>query len=157
MQGLTGASFERIVLVQVVHGVCMNHIEIDTRSQIPIYEQIMGRIRALVREGVLRPGSLLPSVRQLAADLEINPNTVARAYGLLEREGLLATARRRGTMIAPSAGDVARKTVGNWLDDAIDHFFETAASLGIDRNELVKALERRGRSRGIPSSKGSSR
>lgn len=121
----------------------MIYIEIDTASPVPIYAQIMDQIRALVRRGALGPDSPLPSVRQLAADLEINPNTVARAYGLLEREGLVKTARRRGTLIAPSGRSVAEKTVDSRLQDAIDHILETTASLGVDVVDLVKALEHR--------------
>lgn len=123
----------------------MPYIEIDTQSRVPIYEQIMDRVRALVRDGSLSPDSALPSVRQLAADLEINPNTVAKAYGLLEREGLVTTAGRRGTLIAPTAADIARKAVGNRLNKAIDQVIEAADSLGIDRKELVEALKRRSR------------
>lgn len=134
----------------------MVYIEIDTRSQLPIYAQIMDQIRGLVRQGILRPESPLPSVRQLAADLEINPNTVAKAYSLLEREGVVTTARRRGTLIAPSAMHVARKTVGSRLEDAIDRVLETATSLGVDLNELVEALERRSRGRKGQRSKRSS-
>ena len=88
----------------------MRILEIDTRSAVPIYAQIMDQIRALVRERELVPGDPLPSVRQLAGDLEINPNTVARSYGLLAREGILETARRRGTLIADSARDRERRS-----------------------------------------------
>ena len=71
----------------------MLYLEIDTSSPVPIYEQIMDGIQRLVREEKLAPETLLPSVRQLAADLEINANTVARAYSLLEQRGLVE--RRR--------------------------------------------------------------
>ena len=121
----------------------MLYIQIDTRSQVPVYAQIMDRIRALVLAGPLKPGSALPSVRQLAADLEINPNTVAKAYSLLEREGLVSTVRRRGTLIAASAEDVAQKTVTTRLEGAIDRMIEEAAVLGVDPDELAKALETR--------------
>jgi GntR family transcriptional regulator len=119
------------------------YIQIDTRSQVPVYAQIMDRIRALVLEGQLEPGSVLPAVRQLAADLEINPNTVAKAYSLLEREGLVSTVRRRGTLIAPSAGDAAQRTVATRLQSAIDRMIEEAAVLGVGPDELAKALETR--------------
>ncbi len=134
----------------------MIYVEIDTGSQIPIYEQIMDQIRALVRKGTLPTNSPLPSVRQLAADLEVNPNTVAKAYSLLEREGLVRTARRRGTLIAPSARNVAHETVANRLEEAIDRVLEAAASLGVDLTELVEALERHGQKRRDQRSKRSS-
>ena len=125
----------------------MSYLEIDTRSEVPIYEQIMDRIRGLVRGGTLPPGARLPAVRQLAADLEVNPNTVARAYGLLEREGVLETARRRGTLVAESARKVADAAVGSRLDAAIDRVLGEAAGLGVEVGEVVKALERRARAR----------
>ena len=119
----------------------MLYIQIDTRSPVPVYAQIMDRIRALVLEGQLKPRSALPSVRQLAADLEINPNTVAKAYGLLEREGLVSTVRRRGTLIAESAGAAAEKTVSTRLEGAIDRIIEEASVLGVTRDELLNALK----------------
>ena len=121
----------------------MLYIQIDTRSQVSVYAQIMDRIRALVLEGQLKPGSALPSVRQLAADLEINPNTVAKAYSLLEHEGLVSAVRRRGTLIAGSAEAVAQKTVSARLEGAIDRIIEEASVLGVTRDELLNALKTR--------------
>jgi GntR family transcriptional regulator len=125
-------------------------IEIDTRSQVPLYEQIMDRVRALVREGRLHPGTPLPPVRQLAADLEINSNTVARAYGLLEREGIVRTAGRRGTLISEAARDVARDATTSRLEDAIDRVLEAAASLDVDLEQIVDVLRRRSQTKSSP-------
>lgn len=125
----------------------MTYLEIDTRSSVPVYAQIMDRLRALIRDGRLEPDARLPSVRQLAADLEINPNTVAKAYGLLEREGLLRTARRRGTVVAESARDAARRTADDRLKEAVDRTLEETAALGVDLPELLEVLRRRGRAR----------
>jgi len=134
----------------------MVSLEIDIHSQIPLYQQIMDRLRALVRQGELPPSTPLPSVRQLAADLDINANTVAKAYRLLEREGLLTTARRRGTLVAPRARDAAHLTVDSRLEEAVDRVLETAASLGVERAELLEALRRRGRAEEDASSPRSS-
>ena len=123
----------------------MIYLEIDTRSSVPVYAQIMDRVRALIRDGRLEPDARLPSVRQLAADLEINPNTVAKAYGLLEREGLLRTARRRGTVVAESARGAARRTANDRLKEAVDRTLEETAALGVDLPELLEVLQRRGR------------
>lgn len=123
----------------------MAHIEIDAGSPIPIYSQIVDRIGALVREGSLPPGSLLPSVRQLAGDLAINPNTVARAYTLLEREGIVETVRRRGTLIAASAPAAARRTIDGRLAETVDRIEQEAAGLGISLADIVQALEDRRR------------
>lgn len=126
--------------------VIVNYIEIDTHSRVPIYAQIMDRIHALVQAGTLPPDALLPSVRQLARDLEINPNTVAKAYGLLEREGVVETAGRRGTVIAATARAAARRAVGDRLGEAIERVLEEATGLGVEVSEVVEVLKRRGRS-----------
>jgi GntR family transcriptional regulator len=122
-------------------------LEIDARSQVPLYEQIMDRVRALVREGDLHPGDPLPPVRQLAADLEINSNTVARAYGLLEREGIVRTAGRRGTLIAETARLIASETTTSRLEAAIDRVLEAAVHLHVDLEEIVTVLRRRSQQR----------
>lgn len=125
-------------------------LEIDTRSQVPLYEQIMDRVRALVREGGLRPGDPLPPVRQLAADLDINSNTVARAYGLLEREGIVRTAGRRGTLVSESARRLASAATTSRLEEAIDRVLEAAATLDVGLDQIVRVLKRRSRERTSP-------
>jgi GntR family transcriptional regulator len=127
----------------------MVYIEIDTQSQVPIYAQIMDQIRALIHDGALPVDSKLPSVRQLAGDLEINPNTVAKAYSLLERD--------RGTLVAPSAVAIAHKTVGSRVEEAVDRVLEETAGLGVDLDDLVKALEHRGRAARKKNPKGGSK
>ena len=133
----------------------MLYVEVDVHSAVPVYEQIMDQIRGAVRSGQLTPGTPLPSVRQLAADLELNPNTVAKAYGLLERDGVVKTARRRGTVVAGTAAAKARKAVHLRLQEAVDHVLEHTASLGIDADELLDALRSRLRQKGAtrPSSR----
>ena len=68
-------------------------IELDFRSGIPIYVQIMDQIKHLIASGALRPGDQLPTVRQLAADLRVNFNTVARAYRMLDDAGIISIAQ----------------------------------------------------------------
>jgi len=126
----------------------MAYLEIDARSAVPIYEQIMDRIRGLVRDGVLAAESPLPPVRQLAADLEINANTVARAYGLLEREGIVVTAGRRGTVVAPSAREFAERTAEDRVARTADRVIEEMVALGVSLDELVSVLKRRWEARG---------
>jgi len=79
-------------------------LRVDPRAALPLVEQVRRGVRRAIAEGGLAPGDELPPVRQLAGDLGINLNTVARAYRELEREGLVATARGRGTVV------VARRT-----------------------------------------------
>jgi GntR family transcriptional regulator len=76
-------------------------VNLDFRSKIPIYVQIIDQIKDLIAIGVLHPGDQLPTVRQLAADLRVNFNTVARAYRLLDEQGLISTQHGRGTYILP--------------------------------------------------------
>jgi GntR family transcriptional regulator len=74
-------------------------ITIDTASVEPVYEQIAYQVRLGVRKGELRPGSPIPTIRQLAHDLDLNPNTVAKAYKVLESERVILTAGKKGTFI----------------------------------------------------------
>jgi len=86
-------------------------LTIDPRSPIPLGEQVRRGLRRAIAEGELSPDDPLPPVRQLAADLGVNLNTVARAYRELEREGLVVTARGRGTVVA------ARRTLARLPHD----------------------------------------
>lgn len=121
-------------------------LEVNTRSPVPIYEQIVGGVQRLVRRGDLTPGAGLPSVRQLANDLEINPNTVARAYRALERDGVLETAGRRGTRVAPEARENSRRVLAGRLDEMADRILRETAHLGVDPGDLIDALVKRFRS-----------
>lgn len=77
-------------------------IKIDPRSSTPIYEQIELGIKELILKGALKPNDKLPSVREMAGILTINPNTISKAYGELEREGIIETLRGRGTFVTDS-------------------------------------------------------
>ncbi len=121
----------------------MPYLEVDAQSSVPIYEQIVDGIQRLVREEKLVSGAFLPSVRQLASDLEINPNTVARAYGLLEKDGILETAQRRRTRVAHDAAFRARQSLAGRIEAAVDRVIRETAHLGINPDDLVQALIRR--------------
>jgi DNA-binding transcriptional regulator YhcF (GntR family) len=72
-------------------------ITINVNAQAPVFAQLIDQIRSAVQSGELKPGAALPAIRQLAADLQINPNTVAKAYALLERDAVIETRGRAGT------------------------------------------------------------
>lgn len=74
-------------------------ITIDVNAESPVFTQLMEQIRDAVQGGALKPGTPLPAIRQLAADLQINPNTVAKAYALLERDGVIETRGRAGSFV----------------------------------------------------------
>lgn len=76
---------------------------IDTASVEPVYEQIARQVRQGILKGGLRPGSPIPTIRQLAHDLDLNPNTVAKAYKMLESERVILTAGKKGTFINRNA------------------------------------------------------
>jgi GntR family transcriptional regulator len=82
-------------------------MKIDADSPIPIFQQIVDRLAAAVAAGVYKPGELVPSVRQQALHLLVNPNTVQRAYEHLEREGLLVSKRGSGMAVADGAKELA--------------------------------------------------
>ena len=96
---------------------------VDPASPIPIYSQIMDQVRCAVAAGALKPDDELPSVRAMATEQLINPNTVARAYLELEREGLVTKKRGTGTFVSPEAarlGEGKRKQiVAALLDKAL--------------------------------------
>jgi GntR family transcriptional regulator len=78
-------------------------IAIDVQDALPVFAQLIRQIRAAVLGGQLQPGAGLPAIRQLAADLQINPNTVAKAYALLERDAVIETRGRHGSFVHPDA------------------------------------------------------
>jgi len=78
-------------------------IDIDLAAPEAVYEQIVRQIEQGVQQGMLLPGAPLPSIRQVADDLALNPNTVAKAYKLLENQHVIVTAGRKGTFVSPDA------------------------------------------------------
>ena len=78
-------------------------ITIDYQSRAPIYEQIVEKFQMLIVKGVLTPGSRMPSVRSLAVELSINPNTIQKAFAVLEQEGYIFSVKGRGNFVSESA------------------------------------------------------
>ncbi len=121
----------------------MRDIKLDFRSGVPLYTQIVEQIRQLVANGELRVGDQLPTVRELAAELRVNFNTVARAYRMLDEAGLISTQRGRGTYIweQPSEESV-RKSRLEALESQARHYLDEAAGLGFTLPEAKAAFER---------------
>jgi GntR family transcriptional regulator len=120
----------------------MMQIKLDFRSKIPIYVQIIDQIKHLIASGSLRPDDQLPTVRQLATDLRVNFNTVARAYRLLDDEGLISTQHGRGTYILPMPSDEnsdrLRRQDLEWL---ARHFLNEAARLDYSAEEVNNVIQ----------------
>lgn len=124
---------------------------IDPSSGAPIYRQIVDQVRQAVAGGTLSPGDRLPPVRDLAVELAINPNTVARAYQDLEREGVIETSRGRGTFVSAGALKVADEERMERLAPVLDRLIAEAYLLGIPEDELTRLLhERLGERRRTP-------
>ncbi len=116
-------------------------VTIDRALEDPVYQQVADQVRRLVALGELAPGSALPSVRQLAGDLGVNLNTVARAYRLLEAEGFLVIRDRSGVIVAPPARQIEHSA----RDKLIDELRATLARLrqaGMTADELTSLVQR---------------
>lgn len=116
-------------------------IEVDLRSHVPVYVQIVERIGRMIASGALHPGDQLPTVRQLATDLRVNFNTVARAYRLLDEAGVISTQQGRGTYVqealpADQAGRLRQAT----LDSLARTFLADAGRMGFSPEEVERAF-----------------
>ena len=119
----------------------MLKLKVDTSSPTPIYAQLERSIRAAIATGELEPNAQLPTVRQLAVDLAVNANTVARVYAQLERDGVVETRRGVGTFIREvPAPQVARAQRERELRTLIQRFIGDAALLGFTLPELITQL-----------------
>ena len=105
-------------------------IQIDTNLSTPLFQQLMDQIKKAVMDGLLKPDDPLPSIRQLANDLELNHNTVAKAYRILERDSVIQTKGYRGTSIH---GDAIQNSTVNMND-----------SITAKLNEAIKSLRESG-------------
>ncbi len=119
----------------------MPTFSIDSTSPTPIYAQLDRSIRAAIATGELEQGAQLPTVRQLAVDLAVNANTVARVYAQLERDGILETRRGVGTFVRESPSpQAARAHRERELRELIRRFVGDAALLGFTLSELITQL-----------------
>jgi GntR family transcriptional regulator len=114
---------------------------VDSNSATPIYAQLDRSIRTAIATGELGVGAQLPTVRQLAVDLAVNANTVARVYAQLERDGMLETRRGVGTFVRESPSpQAARAHRERELRELIQRFIGDAALLGFTLPELISQL-----------------
>lgn len=112
---------------------------VDPAAGTPLYQQIIGEIKTAIQRGALAPGERLPSVRQLSLDLTVNPNTVARAYLELEREGFITTARGTGTFVADQP-PVPEEGPAVTLRTALRRALAEALRAGLSREEVLKVI-----------------
>jgi GntR family transcriptional regulator len=122
-------------------------MNIDPGSHVPLYLQIADAVRAAVAAGVYRPGEVLPSLRAMATNVHVNPNTVQRAYDELEREGLIYSQRGRGLFVAERGAAHAQSLTGDGVRRAFDEAIRAGQVSGMNAAQIQDifhaALERR--------------
>lgn len=130
------------VLHIVVHLIHMRketlllHIQLDPRSNTPIWEQIVQNIKELVLKSMLAPSDKLPSVRELASLLVINPNTVSKAYQELERQGIIETLRGKGTFVSQSITPTLDERKIAMVEKQFHQLLLEASYLGITKDKI---------------------
>ncbi|MBK1788880.1 GntR family transcriptional regulator [Prauserella cavernicola] len=107
-------------------------VTVDSTSKVPPFEQVRTELARQINDGTLAVGTKLPTVRGLATDLGIAPNTIARSYRELEEAGLIETRGRAGSFVAAS-GDQSRRQA----QEAAERYAETVRALGLDADEAV--------------------
>jgi GntR family transcriptional regulator len=112
-------------------------VTVDPRSGVPIYLQVIEQVKRSVALGILGSGEQLPTVKQLAIDLTINPNTVAKAYRELERDGVIETSPGRGSFVRGNGSIESTKTAAKDVArDAIETAVRDAKSIGLSAEEI---------------------
>lgn len=114
-------------------------IFIDYRDHRPIYEQVVERFKELILKGALEADSQLPSVRNLAMELSINPNTIQRAYAELERQGYIYSVKGKGNFIA--AGDLIFREKQAEIFQRLGKLIKEAKGIKIPKDEIIASIE----------------
>lgn len=115
-------------------------ITIDVASATPVFEQLISQVKEGVTNGDLQPGMALPTVRQLAEDLQLNPNTVAKAYRLLERDSIIETRGRRGSFIHNAAPKHTKVDLGGKALSVMSDAVSALRVVGLTDSEIRKAF-----------------
>jgi GntR family transcriptional regulator len=128
-------------------------IRIDNASNRPVYRQIVDQIKRDIAMGRLLKGEKLPTVRQLAAQLAINPNTIAKAYRLLEGEGIIVTRPGAGAFIANLDSSLSRAVRKRLLSDELERIAVEAFHMQIDAETLLELFNKAAEKLNVPSKK----
>ena len=114
---------------------------LDGHSGVPVYRQLIDQVQAAVATGVLRAGDQLPTIRLVAVELSINPNTVTRAYREMEIRGLVDSQQGTGTFVANRQIESSRKEQNRQLAQLVAEFVSRAGSVGFTVSDLIEALQ----------------
>ena len=115
-------------------------IQLDLSDHRPLYEQIKEKTKELIIAGVLKQDEKIPSVRELAQQLTINPNTIQRAYKDLETEGYIYSVRAKGSFVAPLS-HIQNRTEHTELQESFEASVKQARFLGIEKQTLIDLIE----------------
>lgn len=118
-----------------------SHFQVNPSSGVPIYRQLMDQVRALVASGRWAEGDLLPSVRQVAQDLQVNQMTVSKAYSLLERDGVVERVRGLGMRVNQKSARGTVKERQNELRPLLEQVATQAYQLALTPEQVLAALE----------------
>ena len=119
------------------------HFNLDFRSGVPSYVQIVEQVENYLATGELKPGDQRPTVRQLASELRVNFNTIARAYRMLDEAGLISTQQGRGTyLLDQPSKDAALKLKQETLDAQIKRFLRSLAKQGFGFEESQSTIQK---------------
>ena len=116
-------------------------LEVDSRSGVPIYVQIVDQVQHAVEVGSLEAGDRLPTVRALAKELTVAPNTIVKAYNELQRSGLIESRPGVGTVVMEGVGDVARERRVEALNGRLAVLVRDAVGLGVTEDELWERFD----------------
>ena len=119
------------------------HLHVSPHDGVPIYRQIVNQVKYLIASGQLRTGAELPAIRALAEQLLVTPNTVVKAYGELEAEGLVHKRRGAGTFVADAASPLARREQRRILTQRADALLAEASQLNFTFEEVLELLRNR--------------
>src|SRR5690348_17558045 len=128
-------------MTRAVQSASPLRLQLDLESGVPVYRQIMDQVLGAIASGRLVSGDQLPTVRQLAVDLSINPNTVIRAYRELEIRGILETQQGTGTFISKQKVNHNDADRRRRLDQLVADFAARAGAAGFTVEELIEQLE----------------
>jgi GntR family transcriptional regulator len=115
-------------------------LRIDPRDALPVWKQIEEGLRRLVGAGTLRPGGALPSVRDLARELRVNPMTVAKSYQRLAEAGVLDVRRGQGTFVAVDPPSTSRAERARVLREAASRYVAVARTLGVSKEDAAREV-----------------
>lgn len=115
-------------------------INLDYTSRTPIYEQIVNEIERYVALGILKEKSQILSIRELASNLGINPNTVKKAYDILENKNVIVSMSTKGTFIKENASSVKENTINSYINE-IETIIDKLNKLGLTKEEIIKRIK----------------